>query len=274
MKRFCFLLLSVALDSLALSPEEFRAFVRVDPRVSSELAGFVDDGVRLPRPYIQSFEALMLERIFNEKKAFTSRRLPCTPSTVVTFLTSTGIPLDADANGQTRASVADFESGIVRIESVGCLSGQVAGRALAISMKPSFQMKVVKELQESRLQGDLTCERTSVPLVGTSRYCYKSTTRQDSSDAYLFTQNVSNAPLAQAGAPVFYRTMLLSFHNRGDHTVSHLVAYVRGSKISPLLRGIARSTIQRTQGRSLRELQTALMEPMEPMELMQPEGNL
>ena len=258
MKLFFFLLLFHPLDSSALSPEEFRAFVRVDPRVSIELRGFVDDGVRLPDRYIQSFEALMLERLFNDKRAFTSRRLLCTPSTVVTFLPSAGIPLGADANGQTRATVAAFEAGIVRIESVGCLSGQVADSALAISMNPTFQMKVVRELQESRLQGGLTCDRTSVPLVGTSRYCYKSTTRQDSSDAYLFTQNVSNAPLAQAGAPVFYRSMLLSFHNRGDHTVSHLIAYVRGSTIGPLLRGLARLTIKKTQSRSLRELQAAL----------------
>jgi hypothetical protein len=258
MKNLSLILLLCPAISFAQS---FSRQVQVDSRVVTELRKFSAGGTSLPESYASSFPQVMLRRILSEKQRFltgVSSGKACVPSTTVTYMNA-GELIGSRGQGAADADAIDeFESGMIKIESVGCLSGNVAARAAALVSQPAFQLKVVGELKSSRIQGNLTCDHTSVTGLGDSRYCFTSISQNSASESHLFTQNVSNAPVAQASAPVFYRSIYMTFTEKANVTHSHTIAYVRGPKIPGLLKGIGRSRIISTQTKGFIELQREL----------------
>lgn len=256
MKAFTLLALLIPLSGFAFDNAKFEGKIAIDQRVISEMAKFSSDGTKLPSDYISKFASKMRSRIIQEKREFLASIAgkPCVASSKVSFIKA------GEAIGSTnypraeQDAIDDFEKGIVMIEAVGCLNGKVAQEAMAESRKSSFQMSVVNELKSSAVNGPLTCEKTSVPFLGSSQYCFTSIAASTESESYLFTQNVTNAPVAQASAPVFYRSIYMSFHEVGNQTYSHTIAFVRGPAIPGIAKSTAKSRIQETQTRTFQKL--------------------
>lgn len=256
MKKLTVFLCLLPLAASAFDNARFEGKIAIDSRVISEMNKFSNDGQKLPSEYLSQFSRQMKSRIIQDKRNFLARieGKPCQPSSVVTFIKSGGAIGKTSFGAAEQDAVDAFENGIIKIEAVGCLNGLVAAEAMTEARKPSFQLSVVSELKSSVIQGPLTCERTSVPMLGSSQYCYTSIAGNTSNESYLFTQNVTNAPLAQADAPVFFRSIYMSFHEQGNQTYSHSIAYVRGAAVPGLVRGMAKSKIQATQTRSFTKM--------------------
>ncbi len=232
-----------------------------DNRVGVELRKFSLNGSMLPDSYIQSFPAQMKRKILAEKQAHlrsVSNGSGCTPSTKVTFLKAGEAVGSAGHTAADADTIDDFETGMIRIEALGCLNGNVAARALELVKEPAFQLSVVSELKSSRTQGNLTCDHTSVTALGDSQYCFITASDKSGDLAWMFTQNVTNAPVSVASAPVYFRSIFMTFVQKNNVTYSQTIAYIRGAKVPGLVKGIARSRISSTQTKSFVELQRRL----------------
>lgn len=256
MKTLLALLLLSPLCSLAQSFS-----VGIDPRVKAELRKFSDGGNALPDSYVEALPRTILSKMTAEKRSHLSRvnsGAGCAPTTSVTFLKA-GDLLGSRGQGAADADAIDeFESGMIRIEALGCMRGEHASEALDLVNQPAFQLSVVSELKSSQILGGLTCDRTSVTGLGSSEYCYTSLSRKTPGLAWTFTQNVTNAPVSQASAPVYFRSIFMTFTEKNGVTYGHTIAYVRGPKIPGILRGVGRSRISSTQARSFVELERRL----------------
>jgi hypothetical protein len=253
MKKISLLLCLFPLAASAFDSAKFQSQIAIDQRAIQEIKKFSAD---MPSEYASKLPRLMMRKMFQEKQTFlaTIAGNPCKPSSKVTFLNAGEV---IGANRYPRAeqeAVDSFEEGFIKIESVGCLKASIALEAMTEARKPSFQMSVVSELKGSRIAGSLTCDSTSVTGIGTSKYCFISSALNTATESYLFTQNVTNAPLSEASAPVYFRSILMSFHEANNQTYSHTIAYVRGAKVPGLVRSIAKTRIQQTQTNSYTKL--------------------
>jgi hypothetical protein len=241
--------------------KSFHRQVKVDPRVVTELSKFFAHGNSLPESYTSAFPQVMLRRIMAEKSKFlaeVSSGKSCNPNTIVTFMNGGELVGGREEGAADTDTINEFESGMIKIEAIGCLPGNVAAKAASKVAEPAFQKKVVGELKSSQINGNLTCDHTSVTGLGDSKYCFTSVSQNAVSESHLFTQNVTNAPVKEASAPVFYRSIYMTFTEVNGVTHSHIIAYVRGPKIPGLLKSVARSRIVSTQTKSFVELEREL----------------
>jgi hypothetical protein len=257
---FAFLLL-MPLVSLASEVTSFQGKVKIDPRVNIEIKKFEINGQKLPDSYVSSFSQQMLRKVFQDKRNFISsiqEGKACSPNAQVNFLRSGELLGPANLPRVEQDVVNDFENGIIRIESVGCLGPNKGLAGMNKFNNTAFKLSTISELKSSKSVHGLICEQTSVTGLGNSDYCYTSANINTDAENFLFTQNVTNAPIALASAPVYYRSTYTSFHELGNDTFTHTIAYVRGPKIPGILRGIARSKILAAQKKGNQKLAEGL----------------
>ncbi len=261
MRPYYAMILLLPLSSFATSVASFQSRIGIDHRVPTEMKKFENKGEKLPDNYITSFPQQMLKKMFQDKRAFISGLKPdkaCELRAEVTFLKSGDLFGKSSFPRVEQDAVDEFENGIIKIESVGCLSAHQGLPGMKKFNNTSFKLSTIAELKSSKLINGLTCEQTSVIGLGNSDYCYVSTTLDTEDENFLFTQNVTNAPTEIASATVFYRSTYTSFHEVGNETMTHTLAYVRGPKVPGLLRGIARSKILAAQKKGNQKLAEGL----------------
>jgi len=221
----------------------------IHPNVYSEFKKYKSNGQELPQNYINEVIGKSRKETLNRQKLWLqnpgcelkakSEILDASPFIARPAYSSNEIDL-----------ISDFESSFIRIEATGCVSTDSALKVFNEYISIDFQKAAISEIKHSEIKKDGICDTTEVFGIGKSKYCSDMFVNYDEASnlVTLHTYNVSNAPLKEANAPVYFREILASFKKVGPKLVAvNFIAHVRGGNVPTLVRSVARSKIESTQ---------------------------
>lgn len=128
-----------------------------------------------------------------------------------------------------QASEREFESQLLRLESLDCLPGLDLQRVVTTYLSDSFQLKYINGLKfsQSDEKNNWVCQRTSVFPIGNSDYCARFHIWQNENMVVVFSLNEVNNNSPKA--PVFFRAVTTVFKKMKDDSVLiYNLTYGRG----------------------------------------------
>lgn len=235
------------------SEKDFNSWINsltIHPNVYSEFKKFPANQ-ELPQTYIG--EVVKKSRLETSKRQnLWLQRPDCELKAKSEILDSTPFVARSNYSSSETTSISNFESSLIRIEASGCVSSDSPFKVFNVFITGEFQKAAISELKFSETKKEVICETTEVFGIGKSQYCYDVFVNYDEKSKLvtLHTYNVTNAPLKEANAPVYFREILASFKKIGPNQIAvNFIAHVRGGNVPTLVRSIARSKIESTQTR-------------------------
>jgi hypothetical protein len=214
---------------LILSLLFFSTFAQADipDGVYAELAKFSMDGKTLPADYIQNFPKQIERLSIESEHSILKSTAECIPD--VSIQTRLIVTPSVDP------IVREFEEGLIRIEATACLPLVNANVILSNLTAPVFRKTVIKTIQQIYTRDGMDCEITNAPGFGRSNYCSVNQLelRSDLSLARNFNA-WNDEDLVKYTVPVYYRSVFEASAQTNDHTVYHMITYIRATKPTPL----------------------------------------
>lgn len=229
--------------------EEWKQSIKSDSRMLNELKKYTDDNKRLPDSYILELTSKLKSKLFLEQARWI-KDAKCTSSAKGEFLSEGKIVKRNTYPNIEEDTINSFEDGFIRIEASGCLNSNSPMKVLSEYMKAEFQLMAIAELKSSEIKNNLICEKTEVFGIGPSQYCYNALINNESDGEMvsLHTYNLTNAPISEASASVYFRELIFTFKQVAPNKIAaNVIVYVRGPNVPGLVRGFARSKIESAQ---------------------------
>ncbi len=143
--------------------------------------------------------------------------------------------------------VNDFESGFISLEVTFCFMNTASEKVLALFFDRQFQADNVSTIKQSYVKDNTICEKTYVPTIGDSHYCYTEQSFAQADYILGFTFNVWNDSVQNANAPVYFREVMASAAQTQNMTRLHMQTYVRGPKLNFFQKAFAKDAISSEQ---------------------------
>jgi len=245
MNKFTFITLTLV-SSLA-----FAKTVSVPNEVKVELRKYQDHGQGLSANAIQAFPLRVHQMILQRQNHFfEGLNGKCQDTIEITF----GPQVMASEDESLRS----FEAGLVRIEASKCYDNADPDELIQISASPEFKKKAFPTLRQITVENNLSCETTSAPSIGKSRYCYLSFDLEKSdlvsSQVNFLTFNDDDKSF---DAPVYFREAFVSARRMGPQTLYYVLSYVRSTELSSFKKFFAKDYIAKVQKQVFTELENS-----------------
>jgi len=178
----------------------------------------------------------------------------CQPSIQVEFTRPGSLGLQAS---QLTGVESDFESNLIRVEGVACVSGGSPEKAIQLFGSPEFRKRNMPEISECSRSGDSMCTVTA-SSIGNPEASFCTQVDETFKPTFSAFQGVlvSNA----SGYDPMYLTDVLatSYRSQDGNMVIHVQAFIRRNAIPSFLRGIAADTIKSRYQNILQSLKKEL----------------
>ena len=147
------------------------------------------------------------------------------------------------------AVALNFESSFMRVEVTKCFENTTAEKVLSALSTTSFKAKAYSTVMSVVAKSNnVTCEKSKVPLLGKSHYCYENfLDKSDSEYLKLFSINDWYELTTEYTVPVFYRETLIAAREVGSRVQIHSISYARGPDLTSVQKFFAKSFIAKTQ---------------------------
>lgn len=138
-------------------------------------------------------------------------------------------------NIQGSGSFKDFSQEIVNIENLRCLENKKnksTQQIAEIILNDQFQLEAFENLKASKSNSDFsrTCQKTSVPWIGGSSYCFNTLFEIQNNTALILS--IADTSENGSSAPIYLRWSGVLIHRLSDGKIKmYSVAYGRGPTI-------------------------------------------
>ena len=122
----------------------------------------------------------------------------------------------SDLTRSGRSDEQEFESEILKMESLDCLVKAPLEKTVALFLSDSFQLRGFPDVKASKSDEttNMVCQKTSVFLLGDSEYCTRNFMWRNDSTVFILSVNEYNG--ARVSAPVHLRLVTTVFHKMAD----------------------------------------------------------
>lgn len=123
-----------------------------------------------------------------------------------------------------------FMDDMPSVVSESCFALNSTDKILQLINNDQFMMKSDDSIKSSKTDGDITCQKTDVSMVGTSEYCYKRSLLTLGHVNVLYTSLISSQ-MNQVSAPIFMRESVTIFVEADSFTKMINVTTGRGGDL-------------------------------------------
>jgi hypothetical protein len=195
-----------------------------DPRIGIELKEYISNNETLPDAYVESFTASVKNKLFSAQQDWI-KNANCTSYVKGEFINKGKSAKNNNYSSRESETIQSFESSLIRIESTGCLTSNSSLEVFNEYIKPSFQLAAISTLKSSNIVNNMICEKTEVFALGSSQYCYNVQINYEASTdtLSLHTYNLTNAPISEASAPVYFREIVFTFKKVAPNKIAAML---------------------------------------------------